>query len=90
MIVNERFDSKGRVIQREIKTDTGLLKALLDIEKQAAIELRQWVEQQRDLPFDPQGLSEEDLNKMLDNFAKSQPDTFERARVLLELPREAC
>ena len=85
LVVTERFNAKGKLIYRETKTDTGLLRALLDLEKQAAIELRQWVEQHRDLPFDPMSLSDEDLNKLLDNFAKSQPATFEQARKALGL-----
>lgn len=56
LIVTERFNDKGKLIYRETKTDGVPLRALLDLEKQAAIELRQWIEQKTDLPFDPMSL----------------------------------
>lgn len=87
LIVSIKLDGKGRVIQREVKTDTAMLKHILEIEKQAAIELRQWVEQQGGPPpIDPREMTPEQLDLWMNYFAGLDPTGYKAAVATLGLP----
>jgi hypothetical protein len=42
----------NKTVYKEARFDSGLAKALLDVEKQAAIEKGEWVEKVKDVPWD--------------------------------------
>lgn len=87
LVVSMKLDAKGKVIQRDVKTDTGMLKSLLDIEKQASIELRQWVEQSSGIaPVDPREMTQEQLDKWLTYLAGLDPDGYKASAVAHGLP----
>lgn len=88
LVVSMKLDKRGKVVSREVRTDTAMLKHILDIERQAAIELRQWVEQNTEIPwdFDPKSLTPDQLDKLLAGFSRMDPTGYATIAQALELP----
>ena len=73
---------------KEAKFDAALQRALLDVEKQAAIELRQWVERREDLPGngDLRALTDSQLDQLIAHLEKKDPEGVAQASRELGVP----
>lgn len=77
------------IIKREFKTDGPLIRALLEVRKQAAIELRQWVERKEDLKsINPRDLTNDQLDTLLGRIGETQRDVMLQAGKLIDIPVE--
>lgn len=87
VVVSMKFDKDGNVIQREAKADMAVQDMILKVKKQAAIELRQWVEQQGGPPpIDPREMTPEQLDLWMNYFAGLDPTGYKAAVATLGLP----